>query len=163
MHASSATCHRTELEQRGYTSLPAFFNADECTLMRRLLDQLHHDAGSPPLAGWGFSIHPLFIRAPELRQLLRRLALAQIFSETLGGSTRCLHSGSRLSDGTSTSNIGYRHHYGWPTRDLSKRNRLERLLLGVYVDGTEPEQGALVVFPRCVSEESRKLTLRKIS
>jgi hypothetical protein len=152
MQASTASLHRfhrQELEQRGFTSLPAFFGADDCAAMRRILDRLHADAGSPALAGWGIGIHPLFPRAPELAEFLRHPTLVGILSEALGGPVRCVHSGARLSDGTSNRSIGYHHHHrNWPETGIRTRTRLERLLFGVYVDGTGPDMGPLVVLPR---------------
>lgn len=62
---------------------------------------------------------------------------------------------ARISGPQSAPRIEWHNHYAddwaggsWNAADLPRRDRLERVLAGIYVDGTRPESGPLIVLPR---------------
>lgn len=143
---------RHELEERGFTALRAVFSPAECAEMRRLLDAHHTAVGAPALLDFGLGIHPLVDQVPEMAVFYRHPAIQATAQEILGGPVVLAHTGARLADERSVGVLNWHHHYGWPVGGLARRRRLERLLVGVYVDGSTPESGCLVALPRRMND-----------
>jgi len=153
---SNIQFHVDQLYERGYTALPAFFSEDDCAQMREIMDDFWRSQGSPSLAGaeFGFTIHPMMARVPRMAPFFERDLPNEIMRAALGEEPRLVHMGARVSGPSSVPRIPWHHHYGnfgdygWNADDLLKRTRLERILSGVYVDGTLPESGPFITLPR---------------
>ncbi len=143
---------REQIERRGYAALPALYDADELARMRALIDHDHALHGSPDLAGWGHPIHPLLTRIPDFAPYYRHPALVAALEDVLGGPVRLAHSGARLSSDRSAASIGWHHHYFWPIEEVPARARCARILVNVYVDGTDDLAGPLQVLPRRLTD-----------
>lgn len=152
------TQHVSELYERGFTVLPAYFSAAQCQKQRNILDGYWKSQGSPSLSGktFGFTIHPLLPNVPDLAPFLDVPEAIEIMSEALRDEVRIVHVGARVSGPQSAERIEWHNHYAsngngaseWNQSDLARRDRLERVLAGVYTDGTLPESGALITLPR---------------
>lgn len=151
--AHSALHHIQQLYQQGYTALEGHFNASECQDMRDILDGYWRSQGSPSLEPeFGYTIHPLLARTPALAPYLDQQLLVEVLGGTLRDRAHLVHLGARISGPQSGDRISWHHHYGWGPEEFPKRTRIERLLVGVYVDGTQPETGAFVALPRTFEE-----------
>jgi hypothetical protein len=118
--------------------------------MRGIMDDYWKSQGSPPLEenGFGFAIHPMMPRVPEMAQFLDAPEAIEILGAALRDDVRLVHLGARISGPQSAARIGWHNHYAWDAEKLPQRARLERLLTAIYVDGTTPASGSLVALPR---------------
>ncbi len=124
--------------------------------MRDIMDDFWRSQGSPSLAShaFGFTIHPMMARVPRTAPFFERDEPNEIMRRALGKEPRLVHMGARVSGPASVPRIPWHHHYGnsgqseWNPDDLSTRTRLERVLSGVYVDGTLPASGPFIALPR---------------
>lgn len=151
--------HVTALYERGFTVLPAYFDARDCQKQRDILDDYWKSKGSPSLSAgtFGFTIHPMMPNIPDMAPFLDVPAAIEIMAEALRDEVRLVHLGARISGPQSAHRIEWHNHYSsnwngepnaWNPDDLPRRHRLERVLAGVYTDGTLPESGALIALPR---------------
>lgn len=151
--------HVNELYEQGFTALPGLFSAAECRQMRDIIDDYWRSQGSPSLAAadFGFTIHPMLTKVPAITPFLNRPEPVEIMRQALRDEVRLVHVGARVSGPQSVPRIAWHNHYTstepgqpsvWHADDLPKRDRIERLLGGVYVDGTLPDSGPLIVLPR---------------
>jgi hypothetical protein len=149
---------RHQIESVGYAVLPSVFTDAELARMRALLDAEHAASGVPSLAGWGYGCHPLIGRIPEFSQYIRHPTLVAAFAAVFGEPVRLAHSGARLASHESLSYIDWHHHYGWSdTTALATRQRCERILFNLYLDGSDPGIGSLVVHPRRLNDPLDRL------
>lgn len=144
----------SELRELGYCALPAYYSEDECQRMRDEMDGYWASQGSPDLGSkvGGFNIHPMMTKVPAMAQFLDVPEVREIFGRVLEDEVRLVHLGARTSGPQSEARLPWHHHYGWDASRLAGRKRMERILAGVYVDGTQDESGALVVIPRKFDE-----------
>jgi hypothetical protein len=142
--------HTCELYENGWTVLPGYFDSSDCVQMRSIMDGYWKSAGSPPLeaGAFGFAIHPMMPRVPEMARFLDVPEAVEILSEALRDEARLVHLGARISGPQSAQRIGWHNHYAWNEENLPQRDHIERMLTAVYVDGTTPESGCLIAHPR---------------
>ena len=142
--------HVNELYENGFTVLPAYFDAQDCQQMRDILAGYWKSQGSPPLEenAFGFAIHPMLPRVPEMARFLDAPEAIDILGEALRDEPRLMHVGARISGPQSAQRIGWHDHYAWDAQNIPQRDRLERILTAIYVDGTTPESGSLIALPR---------------
>ena len=147
--------HIEALNERGFTFLPSLYDAAECAAMRRILDDYWMSQGSPSLAGgaFGFTIHPMMTRVPDMAPFLDRAEPIDVVAGALCDDVRLVHLGARISGPQSVMRLPWHNHYSWDTENLAKRDRIERLLIGIYVDGTQEESGPFIALPRAFNEE----------
>lgn len=147
--------HLKELNTRGFTFLPSLYDAAECAEMRRILDDYWMSQGSPSLAGgaFGFTIHPMMTRVPDMAPFLDRAEPIEILAGALQDEVRLVHLGARISGPQSVARLPWHNHYSWDTGNLAGRDRIERLLIGIYADGTQEESGPLIALPRGLNDE----------
>jgi len=150
--------HVTELYENGFTVLPAYFDAEDCQRMRDILADYWKSQGSPPLEenAYGLGIHPMLPSVPAMAPFLDAPAAIEVLGEALRDEPRLMHVGARISGPQSAQRIGWHDHYSWDAQNLPKRDRLERILLAIYVDGSTPESGSLVALPRRFNDPSGK-------
>jgi len=142
--------HVAAMNEQGYTLLSGFFSPGECGRMSSLFDS-HVAKVKMPVqenGGFGIAIHPLLPAIPELATFMDRPELAEVLGAVLQDEPHLVHLGARISDGQSAHRIGWHHHYGWDVANLLSRKKVERVLFGVYVNGTMQEVGPLLAKPR---------------
>jgi hypothetical protein len=137
-----------EVYEQGYCLLPALYSEGDLVEMRRILDAYWEGLGSPELGGFGIGIHPLLEKVPAMTPYFVRQEFVDIIGAVLRDEVRLTHTGARISDETSATNIGWHNHYSWDASAIPGRRKIERVLGGVYVDGTTRQSGPLVVLPR---------------
>ncbi len=121
--------------------------------MRRLLDKHWESMGKPPMTGFGVGIHPLLPVLPDLAPFFAYEPAIQTMAQLFNDTPRLVHAGARLSDLSSSSAIGWHHHYNnWDASLIPARTYCERVLYAVYVDGSNDDAGPLVVLPRKYNE-----------
>lgn len=136
------------LRDQGFVLLPGLFDAQDCARQRAQLDHVYLTAGAPPVRDFGFAIHPLLAHAPGLLADLAHPQLVATVTALLGGPPRLAHTGARIASEQSMPRLGWHHHYGWPVDEIPRRPTCTRLVLNIYVDGTDAAHGPLVVLPR---------------
>ena len=144
--------YTTEILERGFCSLDGFYSAAECQEMRDHFGAFYRAQGSPPMKGFGFNIHPLLPRIPELKRFLIHPELMGILGDMFGEEAVLKHGGSRMSDQNCDAAIGWHDHYSWNPDAIPQRSRCERLLMGIYVDGSNAQSGPLTAVPRRFNE-----------
>jgi hypothetical protein len=137
-----------EFNATGSCVIASVFDERECSKMRALLDGYYRRLGSPELKEFGIGIHPLIPRMPEFKPWLTHPLIFEFLETVLGEPGKLLHGGARLSDGKSAKAIDWHNHYSWDESKIPFRKRCERILCGVYVDGSTAESGPLTVLPR---------------
>jgi len=142
--------HVRAVYEQGFTMIEAFYTPEECRKMCDLLDEHWRRSGSPALSqsSFGFTIHPLMPSVPDLAPMVDRPEFRDLMGEILQDEPRCTHLGARMSDGQCDERIAWHHHYGWDTAPIAGRKRVERLLWGPYINGTMPEVGPVIMYPR---------------
>lgn len=143
-----------QLQEQGFCVLPGFFSAADCRRMRDIMDGYWHAQGRPPLdaSDFGFTIHPMMARMPDMAAYLDAPETIAILGDALQDDVRLVHLGARISGPQSAPRLPWHNHYAWDPDGLPRRDRLERLLAGVYVDGTNAESGPLIALPRRVND-----------
>ncbi len=137
-----------EIYEQGFCVLPAVYNADECRRMIEIMDAHWRDRGSPPLENFGFNIHPMMPQTPDIAPFLDQPLVIETTRETLRDDVRLVHLGARMSDRQSAERIEWHNHYAWDAASIPRRERIERVLWGIYVDGSNAEAGPLIALPR---------------
>jgi hypothetical protein len=144
--------HVQDLRELGYCTLESLFTSVECQEMRDRLGAFWRANGSPVLKEFGMGIHPLIPRIPELKRFLLHPAIMEVLADAFGEEARLMHGGARLSDQNSSPAIGWHHHYAWDESHIPGRTRCERLLAGIYVDGSNEQSGPITGIPRRYNE-----------
>src|SRR5688500_7384985 len=104
--------------------------------------------GKPALTGFGMGIHPMFEHAPEIASYYYRPEVVEVLREVLRDEVRLTHAGARVSDENSDATISWHEHYAWDKSNVTRRDRIERVLFGCYVNGSTEGSGPLLVYPR---------------
>ena len=141
-----------EIQERGFCSLDALFSPSECADMRKGLQGYWREQGAPPMKGFGFNIHPMQPKLPELGRHLVHPAIMEVLREAFNEDAKILHVGARMSDEHCDAAIGWHIHYSWDASNIPARRRCERLLAGIYVDGSSTEMGPLTAIPRRIND-----------
>jgi hypothetical protein len=137
-----------EVYEQGFCVLPALWSEDELIEIRHSLDAYWESQGSPELAGFGMGIHPLLEKVPAVTPYFVKQEIVDIIGLVLQDDVRLTHTGARLSDESSATNIGWHNHYSWDAATIPHRDKIERVLGGVYVDGSTAATGPLIALPR---------------
>jgi hypothetical protein len=142
---------RSKFHECGYCVLEAVYDAQECEEMRKVLDACWADNGSPKMEGFGFAIHPLFVKAPGMAPFFGKQVVIDTMAEVFGDAPRLAHAGARLSNENSSERISWHNHYSWDSETVLDRQRVERVLANIYPDGTAAA-GNLIVLPRGIND-----------
>jgi hypothetical protein len=143
---------RTVIMEQGYCTIDSVFTPDECQDMRDRLQTYWRAQGAPPMKSFGFTIHPMLPRIPELKRFLIHPVLINAISEMFNEEAVLKHGGARMSDDRCEPAIGWHDHYAWDPARIPQRKRCERLLAGIYVDGSNAASGPLTAIPRRYNE-----------
>lgn len=143
-----------EVHERGYCVLAAFYTEEECRQMRTLLDRLcaQKEGLSPTTSYLGFV--PLLQLAPEMGPFFGRIELVEMFAEVLHDAPRLAHTGASVTNEYANPFIiSWHTHYRWevPPGGL-QRAHPERIFCNVYIDGSTPEIGQLILIPRRLND-----------
>lgn len=159
MNESTIQQHVDELYTQGYTALCGLYSPAECEQMRDIMDSFWRSKGSPSLSNneGGFTIHPMMPNVPDMAPFLDRAEPLEVIKRTIRDDVRLVHLGARVSGPMSAARISWHNHYAsngaglpnaWDIDAIPQRDRIERVLGGIYVDGTMPETGAFITLPR---------------
>ncbi|MBI4530511.1 MAG: phytanoyl-CoA dioxygenase family protein [Candidatus Latescibacteria bacterium] len=143
-----------EVNERGYCILEAVYNEDECQRMRVALESLCDERGglTPDIAHRTF--HPFLPLRPEMGPFFAKVEVVETITEVLQDDVRFAHSGGRVSgEYPKPFMMPWHNHYSWeiPPGGLN-RSKPERIICNIYVDGSTPEVGQLVVLPRSLND-----------
>ncbi len=141
-----------EVYEQGFCILESIWSEKECRAAQQVLHRIWQSSGSPAMHGWGWGVHPLLPRAPELASQFAKPEMIDVMAEVMRDDVRLVHTGARYSDNTSAPSIGWHEHYSWDVSGLAGRDRIERLLGGCYVTGTRSPYGPLIVYPRKLND-----------
>jgi hypothetical protein len=150
--------HVAEMYEQGFTVLPAYFDSAAIQKQRDILDSYMNGHANPSqqTGNFGFTIHPMMPNVPEMAPFLDVPEAIEIAGGAMKDEVRLAHLGARISGAQSSPRIDWHHHYpngnGWEEENLLKRDRIERLLIGFYPDGTMPEVGPLIAMPRRLND-----------
>jgi hypothetical protein len=137
-----------QVYDQGFCIFPGIYDAAECRRMNDIMDQHWRQNGSPVMTDFGYNIHPMMPQTPEIAPFLDRPEALDTLGEIFREEPRLMHLGARMSGRSSAERITWHHHYAWDTERIPTRDRIERVLWGIYVDGTNDEAGPLVALPR---------------
>jgi hypothetical protein len=138
-----------QVQQQGFCLFPGIYSTAQTQTMRTLLGKQWQAMGSPEMSGWGVGINQLMTVLPDLAPYFAHPTVVETLAHVLGDAPRIVHAGARLSNRSSAEAIGWHHHYhNWDASLIPSRTRCERVLYGVYVDGSNEDAGHLIVIPR---------------
>ncbi|MBI4553902.1 MAG: hypothetical protein HY710_16665 [Candidatus Latescibacteria bacterium] len=148
------TAVATEINERGYCVLEACYHEEECRQIRAIMDRLCEQKGglSPNTSYIG--LVPFLQLAPEMAPFFGRPDLVETFAEVLQDAPRLAHSGASVTNEYANPFIiSWHTHYQWEVPpDGLNRQQPERIFCNVYVDGSTPEIGQLILIPRRLND-----------
>jgi len=142
-----------QVYDEGFCVLPGVYSDAEVEESHRLLNEHWAQVGSPKLEGFGMGIHPLAEKVPEMMPLFGKQIVVDVMALVLRDEVHLVHTGARVSNEDSAAAIGWHNHYSWDDENwipasIPGRAKIERILAGVYPQGSNAESGNLVVLPR---------------
>lgn len=143
-----------EVNERGYCVLEAVYDEDECRQIRALLDRLCAQRDGPSPDAPRLVFHPLLGLCPDMGPFFGKAEVVETLAEVLQDDVRLAHSGGAVSNEYTKPFISRWHaHYSWeiPSGGLN-RDKPERVLCNIYIDGLSPEIGPLIVLPRSLND-----------
>ena len=131
------------------------YDEKECdqirTIFKRLCDKRGGFSEKQPTIGF----HPLLELGPEMAPFYVKPILVDAMEEVLQDDVRLAHTGAAAFNNSPIQPIltTWHDHYAWeiPPTGL-QREHPERILCGVYVDGSDREIGPLIVLPRQLND-----------
>ncbi|HVF09446.1 MAG TPA: hypothetical protein VNA16_01510 [Abditibacteriaceae bacterium] len=137
-----------QVYEQGFCVLEAVYDVGEIREASTLLDGYWEQQGRPPMSDFGIGIHPLAAKVPEIMPYFGRQIVIDVMEAVVRDKVHLVHTGARLSNVDSAAAIGWHNHYSWDKNRLPRRDTIERILAGVYLEGSHPAIGPLVVLPR---------------
>ena len=144
-----------QVSERGFCIVEGVYDNPECDQIRSLFAEGCARIGGITAAAPRLVFHPLLELAPELAPFFARPELTDTMSMVFQDDVHLAHSGAAINDNALTGPVltTWHNHYHWdiPSAGL-QRERPERLLCNIYVDGTSTKMGPLVVLPRGLND-----------
>ncbi len=144
-----------EVTERGYCVLESVYNEDECeqlgTIFKRLCEKKGGFSAEQPTIGF----HPLLEWGPEMAPFFSKSIVVDAMAEVFQDDVRLAHSGAAVINNALVEPILTRWHvhYAWEISPTGlQRDRPERVLCNIYVDGSSREIGPLTVLPRRLND-----------
>lgn len=141
-----------EVAERGYCVFESVYDAEECARMRAIFAEMRARKGGSMAEPHMLVFHPLLEFGPELAPFYAsKPILVDALAEILGDDVRLAHNGGAVFENAMAERYltSWHHHYGWEIPpDGLQRERPERVLGSVYIDGSDLEVGPLLVLPR---------------
>jgi ectoine hydroxylase-related dioxygenase (phytanoyl-CoA dioxygenase family) len=143
-----------EVNECGYCVLDAVYDEAECRHIRTFLDRLCEQRGGVSPETPRLVFHPLLQFCPDMGPFFGKAEVIEALTEILQDDVRLTHSGGAVSNEQTKPFITSWHvHYHWETPPGGlAREKPERVLCNVYVDGLTPEIGPLIVRPRRLND-----------
>lgn len=141
-----------QVYEQGFCVLESVYDSDEIKETHRLLDGYWHQQGSPTMSGFGIGIHPLAEKVPAIMPFYGRQIIVDVMKAVLRDEVHLVHVGARLSNEDSESAIWWHNHYAWDSSKITQRDTIERILAGVYTNGSNEEAGNLIAVPRAYND-----------
>jgi ectoine hydroxylase-related dioxygenase (phytanoyl-CoA dioxygenase family) len=143
-----------QVSEQGYCVIESVYDEQECAQMRTIFKGLCHKKVGFSVEQSTIGFHPLLEWGPEMAPFYAKPVLVDLMAEVFDDDVRLAHSGAAVFNNALVSPVltGWHNHYSWqiPEIGLQRRNA-ERVLCNVYVDGTMPEVGPLIVLPRSLN------------
>ena len=144
-----------EVAERGYCLIESAYDDKECDQIRTIFKGLCDKRGGLSAEQTSMGFHPLLEMGPEMAPFYVKSILVDAMAEVLQDDVRLAHTGAAVFSNAPTQPIltTWHVHYAWeiPPTGLD-REHPERILAGVYVDGSDREIGPLVVLPRQLND-----------
>lgn len=137
-----------QVYEQGFCILEAVYDAAAIQEATRLLDAYWESQNSPTMSDFGVGIHPLAEKVPDIIPFFGQQVVVDVMELVLRDKVHLVHAGARLSNADSAAAIGWHNHYAWDKEQLPRRDTISRVLAAVYVEGSNPAIGPLVVLPR---------------
>ena len=140
-----------QVSEQGYCVVESVYDEQECTQIRAIFKELCHKKGGFSNEQPTIGFHPLLEWGPEMAPFYAKPILVDLMAEIFNDNVRLAHSGAAVFNNALASPVltGWHNHYAWEIPETGlQRYHPERVLCGVYVDGTMPDVGPLIVFPR---------------
>ncbi len=143
------------ISEQGYCVVESVYDEKECELIRTIFKDLCRKKGGFSRQQPTISFHPLLEWAPEMAPFYAKPTLVELMAEVLNDKVRLVHSGAAVFNNNLVSPIlsDWHNHYFWPIPETGLDRRVpERILCNIYVDGTTPDVGPLIVLPRKLND-----------
>jgi len=149
-----------EVSERGYCVIESVYDDRECEQMRVIFKASCDQKGGFSQEQPAMGFHPLLKWGPEMAPFFAKPIVVDTMAEVFGDDVRLAHSGAAVSNNALVEPIisQWHIHYTWqiPPAGL-QRDKPERVLCNVYVDGSGPEVGPLIVLPRKLNDSVEAL------
>ena len=143
-----------QVSEQGYCVIESVYDEHECIQIRAIFKELCHKKGGFSNEQSTISFHPLLEWGPEMAPFYAKPILVDLMAEVFNDDVRLAHSGAAVFNNTLVSPVltGWHNHYSWKISETGlQRHNPERVLCNVYVDGTMPDVGPLIVLPRSLN------------
>ena len=145
----------SQVSEQGYCVIESVYDDGECKQIRMIFEKLcrKKDGFSPEQPT--ISFHPLLEWGPEMAPFYAKSFLVDVIAEILDDNVRLAHSGAAIFNNAWVSPwlTHWHNHYAWPIPKTGlQRKNPERILCNIYIDGTAPKVGPLIVLPRHLNE-----------
>ena len=144
-----------EVAERGYCLIESVCDEKECDQIRTIFKGLCDKRGGFTAEQSTIGFHPLLELGPEMAPFFVKSILVDAMEEVLQDDVRLAHTGAAVFGNAPTQPIltSWHVHYAWeiPPTGLQRENP-ERILCGIYVDGSDREIGPLIVLPRRLND-----------
>ena len=137
--------------ERGYCVLESVYDDSECEQLRTIFKQLCDNKGGFSSERETITFHPLLEWGPEIAPFFAKPIVVDTMATVFQDDVRLAHSGAAVFNNALVGETltDWHVHYAWkiPPTGL-QRNHPERVLCNIYVDGSGPDIGPLIVLPR---------------
>ena len=144
-----------EVSKLGYCVLESVYDDRECEQMRGIFKQLCADKNGFSSEQPTISFHPLLEWGPTMAPFFARAIVVDAMAEVFQDDVRLAHSGAAVFNNALVGETltNWHVHYAWevPPTGLQRENP-ERVLCNIYVDGSDPHIGPLIVLPRRLND-----------
>ena len=144
-----------EVIERGYCLIELVHDEKACDQIRTIFKALCDKRGGFSAEQSTIGFHPLLELGPEMAPFYVKSILVDAMEEVLQDDVRLAHTGAAVFDNALTQPIltSWHVHYAWeiPRTGLQRENP-ERILCGIYIDGSDREIGPLIVLPRQLND-----------
>jgi hypothetical protein len=144
-----------DVNEHGYCVLESVYDDREQEQIRAIFKELCDKKGGFSSERPTIAFHPLLEWGPEMAPFFAKSVVVDTMAEVFQDDVRLAHSGAAVfSNALVGETLTHWHaHYAWdiPPTGL-KRDNPERVLCNIYVDGSGPEIGPLIVLPRKLND-----------
>ncbi len=141
-----------QLKSNGFAVLPSVYTDEECIQLRAYIDDANAGLGQRQSDGWGLEVFPLLALSPGMAPLFIKPIAYDLLKTALKDAPRLMGAAARITNAGNETFLNWHFHLsheadGRWAEDLPVPDD-RRLIYAVYVDGTSPEVGQLLTYPR---------------